>query len=293
MIFQTIIARLLAPERDGRFDQMESWSAAGHILLCELLVAAFKDMGATTADIGYSHPGFVTLLALFPSKKGEGEDWVILPLIPSQIYMAEKCYGGHWPPTLIDIQRIQRHRGRLALIERHPLDIAASYAAKYWAHESDREAREMKTRAQLDDDSFFNRVLIEQLIYLRSAVRYADTAAIFRYEDLIDDPRSQIREIAKFLDVSIDEAKIEELCSLVGDVDLGAPEGHVFQPGAGKWTRFINEDRIRQAVRSGIFEYASAFGYSKESDTPIRPISEILRELSYHVSGHSHGHLEK
>jgi Sulfotransferase domain len=287
VIFIGIMKRMLAIKHHNRFNQLESWCSSGHILLAELLIKTLNEMGTYQPAIGFDQAGLLTVNSSFE----ETRTFRLYLRIPSQIHLADYCYGTHSPPQPEAIRRATQRGCKFALLVRHPLDNIVSIAGKYATSmaipriessgDSLAELREGLLAEVLRNEAIINVIISNMAVYLRQAVMYAETATIFRYEDLLADPSSEITRISEFLEIPVSDNTIRELCALVGKKELG-PMGHLFRPGSNKWQGTLSPETVDQARACGILKYAEMFGYVDETtggpsctSAPLNPANHL------------------
>jgi hypothetical protein len=164
----------------------------------------------------------------------------------------------HVLPSEEDVQEWRTQGGALIIVLRNPLDTIVSCAAKLIR----------PPNRVLCDFAWFRRAaktLSEYLVQIRTIV--AGGALAIHYEHLLERPHSQIMRIAQFLGlpISLDETQMlwEEvgLKSLVPTQAFNRTQNHFFQPGSGKWLRYLGPRHWDIIEETGLANEMEAFGY--------------------------------
>jgi len=221
--------------------------------------ALIEETAQLAAEYGYNRCGIATFqnstasLSLY-SDVQDGEDQTVdvfgVPIANAfheHLFKTHEACGPH-------IKHLVAHGAHVVLAIRHPLDILVSIANKSSGGGVD----------LLGDRLLLRQVLAQMRNYFMSFDEVPPERIFHsRYETIITDFSSATHDLTRFAS----RARSEVLdANLIGpellDMDLSLP-GHRWQPGAGKWQRYLTRDTVDIIEDEGILELTTHLGYDR------------------------------
>ncbi len=150
---------------------------------------------------------------------------------------------------------------RIYLAVRNPIAVLASNAAK--------TARPLESA--LHDPAWFRSATRELSGYIEAALTCPDAYRTVRYEDLTNQPRETIQQLARDADFEISDADADAIWDRVGFKSL-TPAGkeHLFNPRADKRPHF-RAAHLDMMDDAGLDPAFTAFGYERPTADQLPP----------------------
>ncbi len=180
-------------------------------------------------------------------------------------------FSNHEPITAEALGFYESQGYQIIAIVRHPLDVIVSNAAKMSSVLDGPKRPEIA----LSNPRWFESILDRVMKYMASLSQHKDKVHILYYENLLADPVSEIRKLTTLIRRPIPDEELRSIFRKFENVPVAGAK-HFWQPGAGKWTRYLGEEHLRIVRNTNLIEVASCFGYAiREADFNGRPLDRI------------------
>lgn len=196
-------------------------------------------------------------------------------------FWANPWTSSHEPPTKAALDYFDRNGFRFIFIARNPLDILVSVAGKFTSYAGHRAAAWL-----IDNRKWFEDTLGNVAYYYRQACENKKRLIIAKYEDFMTSPVDSIMQFARSVNAPLEKEAAADLSARLAGAQLSGDPGHYWQPGEGKWRKYIPVEYRGIIKSSGIVELAHEFGYALDvnqlnrrqgdSDSGEKPDSVIL-----------------
>ncbi|MBT5420393.1 MAG: hypothetical protein HOK80_05840 [Candidatus Cloacimonetes bacterium] len=170
------------------------------------------------------------------------------------------------------LEAAEKNSQKLFYPLRDPLDVIVSNAFEMedlaiWRHlngtttEEFSRFREEHGRRFLNNLSWFEDMLGMLSHYSLAYLEFKDRVKGVSYEDVLDAPVTMIKEIANHLCVNISSEIAENIWSKLAFKPLSKSRSHYFQPGKGKWKRYLSSEHLKILQQSGFEKLFAKLGY--------------------------------
>ena len=193
--------------------------------------------------------------------RGTGEKKRNNPLVriyglPTRFYAMSRLHVTHEPlePGTLDFYS---DRGlRTLVFVRHPLDIIVSCSAKL---------NRPNPEVVINNPDWFSSMVEVLEKYFNNYVTLSDRITIFRYEDLLAEPRKSIIRLGKSVGRDISDTQADSLWQKFGfkSLDPRDPD-HLWRPGANKWKKYLSPWHLELVNASNLMKLAKDLGYESE-----------------------------
>jgi hypothetical protein len=131
--------------------------------------------------------------------------------------------------------------------------------------------------------SYFHSYLDSWKSYVDDYLMHKDDMLLVRYEDLISDPHSVIKEVLTYIGLDINKAAIEKAIKDYFNVELMTDNKHKHfrhfsgsVKRSGEWMQFFNDDMVK-IIKDKVGKHLIELGYEKDLDwQPVRPDNDAL-----------------
>jgi len=213
------------------------------------------------SDILYSHGGHYHHIA--PWKFGMslahcmmGEVRLDIAAFPTRDHITHRAYGYHQIPSLTQLGLLREAEFNCFFVIRNPLDMLLSLLNKSDAIEKD--TRKIDEKVFIRASYFLTR-------QLSAWTGYLDYLAILRYEDLIENPSQQIKNISRALKMKISNSEVNKIWKKIGFKQLpAAPAKHYWQGGSGRWESFFTPLHLQFLRELGMETLLLKYGYKSD-----------------------------
>lgn len=182
---------------------------------------------------------------------GPGNAAFVMYNLPDRAHLLSTIHKTHETLRTDLIQRYSSLGYRLLVAMRHPLDILISLAAKLRKPPS----------SVLADFEWFHKMALALRDYCAAALDAGTQVELVHYERLITDPLATIREIAAALGVECTLHQASDIWEAVGFRPLHFIPGHLWQPGIGKWRKYLSQSHLQVVYDIGLDLIAAELGY--------------------------------
>jgi hypothetical protein len=284
MIFQSCLNDLLAKNPQIAVAQRSSLeSLLSHYALShwqdisESTATAFDDYGLhihMAAPCGFGLAGnFLELESPMPDQAGplgQAGDVVMGGLRMWHHAWANPYHASHEPITMGAAAAYRRQGVECIQIVRHPLDVLVSIAGKLTYHLqahglSKQAARTAAVIELMNCDAWVHSMIDALERYYAAVVAAKDQIHILRYEDLLSAPVATIQMMAGFFGATVSAEASQDIWRKWAGADV-AGEGHRWEPGEGKWMRFLHRRFAERLIGSKLETAAAALGYDFAPD---------------------------
>lgn len=196
----------------------------------------------------------------------DGGDYVFVKGVRSQAHFSH-FFAGHLQPREELLSFLEQRGHRVFFIQRHPLDVIVSCAAK----------TVRPPQLVIDKDDWFDRIADNLEQVLRRTHENRHRMHVIRYEELISQPVPTIQSIARTLDIDLGEPAAQAIWDKYGFKSVTPAGGaHLWRPGSGKYREYLRKEHWQKLVDAGVLEAARLNGYDFSADdfsdrAPINP----------------------
>lgn len=273
-VVQAVIEHLVAQEPESlapREHLVAFLAGQRHERLARRLHALLGAGERQVSGLAHHRHGALHFLEITPDER----QWVVYNL-PGRSHLFSRLHKTHEPLTAGLVAGFRRMGYEVVVAVRHPLDTLVSLAAKL-------------TRPPvhaLNRSDWFDQMAQALARYLVDVLHSERQVHLVRYEDLLADPEASITGLAQRLGVACAPAEAADIWQAVGLKPLHFSPGHLWQPGSGKWRRYLDERHLAIARRRGLPELARALGYADATDdeliarteTPAEPLDALMQQ---------------
>lgn len=297
MIFQSCLNDLLAQNPQAvnlQRSPLESllchYALSHWHSLSEAIATSFDDYGLhvhMAAPCGFGLAGdFLELESPVPAQAGffgQAGDVVVGGLRMWHHAWANPYHASHEPITLGAAVAYQRRNVDCIQIVRHPLDVLVSIAGKLVYHTQTHEPSKKDARAAavvelMNCDAWVHSMIDALERYYVAVAAAKDQIHLLRYEDLLSAPVATIQKMSEIFCVRPSAEIADDIWQKWAGADV-AGEGHRWEPGVGKWMRFLPSRFADRIIGSSLEAAAAAFGYVFEPNGFQGPDSRHGRAL--------------
>jgi hypothetical protein len=183
---------------------------------------------------------------------------------------ASPYHASHEPITLGAAKAYRTRNVDCVQIVRHPLDVLVSIAGKLTYHSrsdalSEKDARAAAVTGLMNCDVWVHSMIDALERYYVAVVAAKDHIHLLAYENLLSEPVLTIQRMATMFGGSVSADAAGRIWRKWAD-EPAAGGGHRWEPGAGKWKRFLPARFANRLIGSKLEAAAATLGYTFERD---------------------------
>ncbi len=182
--------------------------------------------------------------------------------LPVQPWIYSPYYSYHELPDPAQISRLSRMGCKLFLVLRSPLDTLLSSMKK------SADAMGVPLATYLAEPKAFSLQARQLFDELRDYIPCMEHMHVLRYERLLSEPHSVIRELGSLWKIDVKKHTAARIWVRIGFRQLpDAPLNHFWQGGKGKSRAWFTQEQLAVLAGMGAAEICAALGY--ESDAQL------------------------
>lgn len=230
----------------GREHLVSFLAGQRHGHLHHRLERSFPDIGRKVSGMSHQRYGRVNWLAM-----GHTNEIFVLYDLPDRAHLLSTVHKTHEILSSDIFDRFVAMEYRPLVAMRHPLDTLVSMAAKLCKPPS----------LVLANLEWFQKMATALRDYCAAVLDADDRATLVHYERLITDPLVAITEIAAAMGRDCSPQRASDVWEQVGFRPLHFSPGHLWQPGVGKWRKYLCQAHLEIVGRLGLDTLAAELGY--------------------------------
>ncbi len=248
-VVQAVIERLL-PDKPADLPSKEHvvgfLAGQRHERLHRRLERSFTDLGWKFSGMSHQRYGRVNWLVM-----GYSQEILVMYDLPGRAHLCSTIQKTHEILTRALVERFAEMEYRTLIAMRHPLDTLVSIAAKLCKPPS----------LVLANLEWFEKMARALRDYCAAALDVDGKSTLVHYERLITDPLAAVVEVAQAMERDCSPHRASDVWEQVGFRPLHFSPGHLWQPGVGKWRKYLCRRQLEIVRRLGLDVLAAELGY--------------------------------